>query len=398
MILSSNNLNKLPSSIATWFKVCILIILCRNSVLSFIHPLQTTMTEGLLAKKAIGSCSNFSCNRSRLLLFSTAKQEQEIQIHENRTESTQNCLREKTTEIKFLHNKISVLQDVLIKKKEKQKEEFEKALEQKEYEYQSKLNNIHEEIEKRIEDAISRQKKEAVDRLQHEIEKKEDFQKATTKLKHQVTTLKNEVVDMDETIETMQEKVRELEVLLAVREKKICDLEEEALKNSELVLAQRSAADEKENNRKEIQSLEKEILSARSHSDKTEIMRQDTIKIAESTVRAAEKREKKLTYKVMQLEEEVQIKFNYSEQLRREVSQIKEYLKDEETSNVNTRKAEQERFATELDSEQQKHQMELEKLQSKLIQERKRSNEVPSSRERRRTLWKRFRGIFMRKN
>jgi len=392
------NTNKSHSAILLLlcFKLFTPITPGHSSVIAFIQPLTTTTTKGFVTHTKIEDpiSSNYYF-RSRLLLLSTAKQEHEIEIFRNRTELTQIILKEKLEEIKLLNSKISVLQDVLIRKQEKQKEGFDNALNQKECEYQSRLENIREEAGKNLENEVSKQKKKAADRLQHEMQQnQEESQRAALKRGRQVNALKNEVLDMDEALETAQGKLAKLEQLVVVRERKICELEEEALKNSEQLV--RGADIEN----KEIQALNRELQSARSNSANAERMRQETIEIAEAAVQAVERREKELARKVEQLKEEVGIKSHYADpvQLKSEISQLKQDLRDRKISYVGERNADRERFAAELDSERKIHQIELERLQSKLMLQEKRQDSLSKEGGKIRGIWKRLRRPFKRNN
>jgi len=325
-----------------------------------------------------------------------------VEIFRNRAELTQMTLKEKVQQIVLLNNKVAVLQDVVTRVKRKLKEEFEEKLKMKDDEHKQKFSHVEKEYNKAQElfkAEIAEQRKVIKNlRADLEVEKRESqrvlvaVSKTELKLGDQIKALKSEVLDMDQALQSAQSKVKQLEQLLAAREDKIRDQKASVEKMKIIV-------------EKEAEVLKKKLQVALSDSEIAEKDRRESLEIATAAIKAAEKREKKLSQKVEDLNGEiatmrVRESQNRSENeidksqmnMKEELSRLKQELVNEKIANAAKRKTEQGRFEAKLSAERQLHLEELKTLQSKL-QDKKEPQETAKPGRIRRT-WKSFKRIF----
>jgi len=348
----------------------------------------------------------------------SAKEEYDVvERYRNRAALTETILKEKVKEVKLLKGKVNVLQDVVKKLQLLNKKSIDNA--------ESTAQDLNDklQIQEQQRDALTNQMetlKLELNKAKSEIEAQANqntvlVQQLKSKLEHErsnqqqmskehqensnlnqqkIKALQQEVLDLDQSLEVTQSELKKLNRQLADREQELRSMQGESHRRQELL-----------QHKLEKSLMEKEV--AIKNQTLAEAQRIESVEIATSAVKAAEKREIALQQQLNDLQAKYEILLNEKQMIategannsddevfQRQVDALQERLQRDRLLSESIRKLDQERFEAILKAERTKFEDQLKRLQ---IQSVKRVGDTPVSNNRMGQIWNRFRSPFRRK-
>ena len=348
----------------------------------------------------------------------SAKEEYDVvERYRNRAALTETILKEKVKEVKLLKGKVNVLQDVVKKLQLLNKKSIDNAEStaqdlndklQSQEQQRDALTNQMETLKLELNKAKSEIEAQAnqntvlVQQLKSKLEHERSNQQQLSK-EHQensnlnqqkIKALQQEVLDLDQSLEVTQSELKKLNRQLADREQELRSMQGESHRRQELL-----------QHKLEKSLMEKEV--AIKNQTLAEAQRIESVEIATSAVKAAEKREIALQQQLNDLQAKYEILLNEKQMIategannsddevfQRQVDALQERLQRDRLLSESIRKLDQERFEAILKAERTKFEDQLKRLQ---IQSVKRVGDTPVSNNRMGQIWNRLRSPFRRK-